>query len=161
MGKKLIIKGADFSSNGIITGEVDITSRLFSTLYQGGIGQNGAISSKNTRVSGVVVALSEIGASAGDTIKIVTPTKIYAGIRNGSSSSNLPNNAYWYGSDNKLKNSYVGENFTIPSGISYLGFTFGKASGDYDGATATLSTSDIQGYINNKTLVVSLAKNIE
>ena len=157
MGKKLIIKGAEFTGNGIVPNDVDVTGVLLANLRSGTINDNGNISANSKRVSGQVMPIGSIWASAGDTIKVISPDKVYVGIRYGSGLNKTPNNYYWYGSDDNLSDNYRGDTFRIPTSAKYIGLTFALTNSQY--ASINVSTSDIQAFIDNKTLIIKVIKN--
>ena len=161
MGKTLIIKGANFAQHGIpipSSGNVDVTLALMGTLYQGGIDESGEYTTNTTRVSGVIVPISDIGATRGDKLVFHTPGEYAFGIRNGSSADNLPNNNYWYATTKptaSTESAYKGAEFTINE--DYLGLTmgYGPSSSSLRGV---ISTDTVDGFIKGGTLKITLVK---
>ena len=107
MGKKLIIKGADFSENGIPASEIDITNLVFSEVIQGRRETNGSVETSTTRVSSPIVSLTSIRAEAGDKIVIETnPQSILFAFMQGISENDLSGSeSHWYSAD---KGEYTG-----------------------------------------------------
>jgi hypothetical protein len=163
MGKSLINKGADFSENGIQQPIVDVTDIFFANVYQGGYGSGGTIDSSasnyNKRVSGEIVSLESIGAKVGDKLQFVCPSSYFFGIRNGSASNDLSDNSYWYASQNigmTAGTYYKGDEFVITN--DYNAFSIGCNGGSGNNCTVVVSTGDIQGFLTNNTIKVTLIR---
>ena len=160
MGKKLIIKGADFSANGIPSSETSVTDIICEDLYQSKLNTDGTRTDSTTRVSTTIVSLTDIGAEVGDKIVFLNPSGILVSISGGVSANNLSNESHWYSSDYGIydyEQYLLGAEFTIPAGVAYIGLTFGKAS-EIHTAGANLSVSSIEGYIANGTLAIVVVK---
>lgn len=161
MGKRLIIKGADFSENGILPSEVDITNLVFSEVIQGRRDTDGSVETSTTRVSSPIVSLTSIGAKTGDKIVIETnPSGILFGFMQGISENDLSGSeSHWYSAD---KGDYTGgiqgNEYNIVN-YDYLSIILGYGRGS--SSSKQIYASTVQGYINNGDIIIKLVRNDE
>ncbi len=131
MGKRLIIKGADFSENGINENEVDITNIVFSEVIQGRRDTDASIDTTNmTRVTSSILSLSSIGAKAGDKIVINNdniPGLLFGFAQGVSETDFTGSESHWYTSNKGEYSSITlkGDTYVITD-YAYLFSTIGN-----------------------------------
>lgn len=127
MGKKLIIKDADFSANAI---EIDIVSWMDMQLYQPSVYTNPS----NTNFGKEYNSGQGLNAARNkSTITLPNGKKLIVKIVNNSGNSQMFN-----GNSVSYSSSFAG---ALPSGLAATSFTFGGSQGEYNYTHTYLNNS--------------------